>query len=72
MAKNEWKIFQVLCGHEDKSISLARWIGNGRGISDEWMTLPGWADFELQIVVFGNGIVCFVNSKETGITSWLQ
>ena len=29
MAKNEWNIFPVLGGHEDKFTSLARWIGNG-------------------------------------------
>lgn len=35
-------------------------------ISDKWETLPGRMEFELQTVVFGNEIVCFLNSKETG------
>lgn len=41
-------------------------------VSDEWKTLPEWTDFELQTVVFGIGIVSFLNSNETGITSWVQ
>lgn len=71
MAKNEWNIFQVLCGHEDKFASLARWIGNGGVLVMNGRPCLG-GQFELQIVVFGNGIVCFVNSKETGIPNWAQ
>lgn len=41
-------------------------------ISDEWKTLPEWTDSEFQTVVLGNELVCLLNSKETGITSWVQ
>lgn len=41
-------------------------------ISDKWKALPGWMEFDLQTVTFRNEVVCFLNSKETGITSWAQ